>query len=91
MTARKHKPKLAIDAIEYIQSTIDGGHPVDNFNANLHDMGSGTPLLVVSKRSLVDFLRKLDTTLGTCETNIGRLTVRGDVKAMLEEYDTFVF
>ncbi len=74
---------LPIKAVEYVQDSIDGGHPLDNYNANANGMGHGTPLLVVSKRDMVDFLRRLNGELST-----STVSIHDDVVSMLDAWDT---
>ena len=73
--------KKPIRAMEYIQRSGGGGHPLTNENASYMGIGHGDTVLIIHKRDLVALLQKVH---------------RGDsraipvVEALLMQWDHFV-
>ena len=91
-TIKPVEPKhvLAIRGVEFVQSAVDGGHPLGNAVAEDLDLGHGSPLLLVSERDLVDYLRHVKGCLAQNNPTAAAMVLE-DTEAMLAEWDKFVF
>lgn len=85
MTKRSEKIEapLAIRGVEMQQRAENGGWPLPNETAGALDLGHGTSLLVVSQRSLVQYLHR------AARNFVSGSEALADTRAMLREWDHF--
>lgn len=87
MPRKIDKNKLAIRGFETTQRAESGGQPLSNETAADLDMEHGVALLIVSKRSLVKYLHRVEKVLRELPYDV---RVLRDTRAMLHEWDTFI-
>jgi hypothetical protein len=91
---KKIKAPLAIRGVEMQQRAENGGWPLPNETAGALDLGHGTPLLVVSQRSLVQYLHRvvdaLERDANVLSGHPPAVQLFDDTLAMLVDWDTFL-